>query len=254
MNKPLNKLAFAGKIEVKFADTGTKTGDMAFSGYGSVFNNTDQARDIIAPGAFNKTLAIHKANGTLPKLFFNHDAFSLPVGVWTAMEEDEHGLKCSGQFIDTAAGRDAYTAAKAGAVTGLSIGYFVIEFSIKDGVRTILEAELLEVSVVTFPCNTAATVTDIKSAPEDITDDDFLAKLAELGVDEEDAKALMAKRAKSDDEISSDDDEGDEEDDEELNSVETDATNDKEDKYLQAAFEAVSNLIRELKQENHGRF
>jgi uncharacterized protein len=92
---------------------------------------------------------------------------AMPIGVWTSFEEDEHGLKMSGVFLDTVAGRDAYTIAKAGAVTGLSIGYFVTasEIEKRDGktVRVITEVKLIEVSLVTFPANDLARVDDVKS-------------------------------------------------------------------------------------------
>lgn len=265
MNKKMERLQFAGRLEVKLAEPGVETATKTFEGYGAVFGNQDHASDVIAPGAFSKTLSEHKAAGTLPAMFFNHDAWSMPIGVWTALEEDEYGLKANGVFLDTVAGRDAYTAVKAGAVSGLSIGFFVTDFSFEGGVRTILEAKLLEISVVTFPCNERARVSDVKSAPgdEDLSDDDFMAKLTELGIDEEDAKALVAKRNKSDDivdeEAKSDDEIADETEDEK--SDETSETTDEasgesdenEAKYVQTAIEAVSNLIREMKQENHGR-
>ena len=277
MKKKMERLALAGRLEVKLAEPGVETSEKTFSGYGAVFGNQDHASDIIAPGAFTKTLADHKANGTVPAMFFNHDAWSMPIGVWTELEEDDYGLKANGVFLDTAAGRDAYTAVKAGAVTGLSIGFWVVEFSMEGGVRTITEAKLMEISVVTFPCNEKARVADVKSDPEaegDITEEDFMAKLAELGVDEEDAKALAAKRFKSDDEIEeadeksddspsneeeksdeapADEEEKDEDGEDEESEEASDTSDESEAKYMQTAIEAVNNLIRELKQENHGR-
>ncbi len=261
MNKKMERLALAGRLEVKFAEPGVETTTKSFEGYGAVFGNTDHASDIIAPGAFTKTLSEHKAAGTLPAMFFNHDAYSMPIGKWVELEEDDYGLKASGVFLDTSAGRDAYTAVKAGAVTGLSIGYFVTDFAFEGGVRTILEAKLVEISVVTFPCNERARVSDVKSAPEDLTEDDFMGKLAELGVEEEDAKALAAKRyGAKEEEIfegatdeKSDEAPTDEEKVEEGEDEQSDADDDSEAKYFAAAMDAVSTLIRELKQENHGR-
>lgn len=117
----------------------------------------------------------------------------------------------------------------------------------------------------------------MKSDPEaegDITEEDFMAKLAELGVDEEDAKALAAKRFKSDDEIEeadeksddspsneeeksdeapADEEEKDEDGEDEESAEASDTSDESEAKYMQTAIEAVNNLIRELKQENHGR-
>lgn len=254
----MERLALAGRIEVKLAEPGVETAEKSFSGYGAVFGNQDHASDIIAPGAFAKTLAEHKAAGTSPSMFFNHNAYEMPIGVWDALLEDEVGLKATGRFLDTVAGRDAYTATKAGAVSGLSIGYFATEYSIDAaGVRTITEVKLVEISVVNFPCNERARVADVKSA-DGMSDEDFLAKLTELGVEEDDAKVLLSKRNKSDSDDTETDSEEPEAETEEVESddseeVEADATDEVEAKYIQTAIEAVSNLIRELKRENHGR-
>lgn len=154
--------------EVKFAPpTDDATEARSFEGYGAVFGNIDSYDDIIAPGAFAASIAEHKAAGSFPAMLWNHDAMAMPIGVWTSFEEDEHGLKMSGVFLDTVAGRDAYTIAKAGAVTGLSIGYIVTasEIEKRDGktVRVITEVKLIEVSLVTFPANDLARVDDVKS-------------------------------------------------------------------------------------------
>lgn len=246
MSKKMERLALAGRLEVKLAEPGVETAEKTFSGYGAVFGNQDHASDIIAPGAFTKTLADHKAAGTTPAMFFNHEAYSMPIGKWVELVEDDYGLKAAGVFLDTDKGRDAYTAVKAGAVTGLSIGFWVTDFTMENGVRTIHEAKLMEISVVTFPCNEKARVSDVKSEPDDeLTEDEFMAKLAELGVDDDDAKALAAKRFQSDDAVP-----------EEPNGKGEDGpdpSDEAEAKYVQTAIEAVNNLIRELKQENHGR-
>lgn len=252
MNKKIERLALAGRLEVKLAEPGVDTSEKTFSGYGAVFGNQDHASDIIAPGAFAKTLGEHKAAGTLPAMFFNHDAWSMPIGKWVELEEDDYGLKASGVFLDTAAGRDAHTAVKAGAVSGLSIGYYATDFTIEAGIRTIVEAKLVEISVVTFPCNERARVSDVKSAS--MSDEDFLEKLTDLGIDEDDAAALLDKRNKSDDEVVEEDKLPEDASEEgEGGSDEVVEPDDDEAKYVKAAIEAVSTLIRELKQENHGR-
>ena len=49
-----------------------------FSGYASVFGGVDSYGDTIEKGAFAETLSDHG----LPKMFFNHDGFDLPIGKW----------------------------------------------------------------------------------------------------------------------------------------------------------------------------
>ena len=82
-------------FELKFASD-TKPG--SFSGYGAVFDNIDDGGDIIVKGAFRDTLAGWQAKGKMPKMLWHHGLGMssedlLPIGYWTGMEEDDHGLK-----------------------------------------------------------------------------------------------------------------------------------------------------------------
>ena len=40
-----------------------------FEGHGSVFGNEDLGGDVVMPGAFERSLAQHKASGSLPQMF-----------------------------------------------------------------------------------------------------------------------------------------------------------------------------------------
>lgn len=100
------------------------------AGYASVFGGTDAFGDRIAPGAFSRSLAEHRAAGTRPLMLWQHDA-TKPVGVWTSLAEDERGLKVVGRLtLDSTGGRDAYALLKDGAVGGLSIGFIARDFSL----------------------------------------------------------------------------------------------------------------------------
>ncbi|MGA1806499.1 HK97 family phage prohead protease [Sphingobium sp. WW5] len=228
--------------EVKFAPPTDDTSVREFGGYGAVFSNIDSYDDIIAPGAFAASIAEHKAAGTMPVMLWNHDAMAMPIGVWTGLEEDDHGLKMSGRFLDTVAGRDAYTIAKAGAVTGLSIGYFVTasEIEKRDGkaVRVITEVKLIEVSLVTFPANDLARVDDVKS--QNLENEEMkmqresLERLAEIFGEAKDLIDGLVNEA--DEEKSEVDDRADDEEDSQLSD-----DDDAEAKY-NAAVEAVKTL------------
>lgn len=183
MEKKLFSLA-----EVKFAAS-EEADAKAFQGYGAVFGNTDSYGDVIAPGAFKKSLK----SGAQPLMFLNHDMFSLPIGKWTSFEEDDFGLKVSGEFIDTQLGRDTYLASKAGAITGLSIGYIPTEVAYgkagtDEPARTIKALDLIEISVVTIPANSKARILDVKSLR---TDDDFERELVRLGMNSAEAKSFL---------------------------------------------------------------
>lgn len=152
--------------ELKFAQ-----GDaMSFSGYGAVFGNVDAYGDVIEPGAFAKTLAGHKAAGTMPAMLLEHGMSSapLPVGKWTELSEDGHGLKVAGELIPTSDGKDTYIALKAGAIGGLSIGYRATDFQMRakpdEPRRRLKSVELFEVSIVGFPANGKARVGDVKAS------------------------------------------------------------------------------------------
>jgi hypothetical protein len=129
-------------------------------GYGSVFDTVDLGGDIVAPGAFKQSLA----GSRRVKMLFQHDKSSV-VGVWNTMEEDAKGLRVAGKMLTTVrAGAEAYELVKAGAIDGLSIGYRTVKSMDRNGKRVILQADLWEVSLVTFPMNEMARIDAVKAA------------------------------------------------------------------------------------------
>lgn len=152
---------FRGRaLEVKMDDAEAGT----IEGYGSVYGVEDKGGDIVAAGAFKSSVD----GGRMPKMLWQHDP-GTPIGVWDEMKEDQRGLVLKGRLnLDTTAGRDALGNLRMGSVDGLSIGYRTTDcdFDQNTGVRTIKEAELWEVSVVTFPMNNLAGVHSVKSQDE----------------------------------------------------------------------------------------
>lgn len=138
-----------------------------FSGYGSVFGIEDSYREVVAPGAFRNTLADWEKKGRLPSLLWQHDQRQ-PIGVYTAMREDERGLYVEGQLLkdDVHRAREAYALMKANALSGLSIGFLTRDDSYdeKTETRILKEVDLWEVSLVTFPANDAARIGAVKAA------------------------------------------------------------------------------------------
>lgn len=140
--------------------------DGTFSGYGSVFGVLDTYSDRVAPGAFRASLAEHRSAGTMPALLWQHDQRQ-PIGVYTAMKEDERGLLVEGKLaLKTRQGAEAHELLQMKAISGLSIGFVTVksERDEKSGVRTVKQADLWEVSLVTFPANGAARVSNIRAA------------------------------------------------------------------------------------------
>jgi HK97 family phage prohead protease len=137
-----------------------------FSGYASMFNIEDHAGDIIVPGAFSRTLS---KNSTV-KMLWQHDPEE-PIGYFTELREDKQGLFVRGQILlDVERGKEAYTLIKKGALDGLSIGFHAKDYFYEGQKRCITDLDLWEISIVTFPANYKATITDVKSVenPEEI--------------------------------------------------------------------------------------
>lgn len=158
-----NLLRASTPLQLKLA----RASEGLIEGYASTFGGEPDAYGhVIAPGAFSNSLAKHKADGGAPAMLWSHDP-SRPIGRWTALAEDSKGLLVEGQLNrDTAAGADAFAHLKAGDVTGLSIGFTIEPSGYRqeaDGVLTLLEIDLWEISAVVFPANRRARVTGVKS-------------------------------------------------------------------------------------------
>lgn len=170
--------------------------DGAVEGYGSVFGVRDNYDDVIAAGAFAESLKAHKAAGTMPAMLWQHDAGE-PIGVWTEMAEDSKGLRIKGQLaLDTTRGKEAYALLKLGALNGLSIGFMSKQWAYDRDteVRTLTEIDLWEVSLVTFPANVKARVTNVKAAADEVAaPKDAERILREAGFSKADATAFVSR-------------------------------------------------------------
>lgn len=136
-----------------------------FSGYLSVFNNTDFYGEVVRPGAFTETIATWKAEGSVLPLLWQHSSFE-PIGVWTDLKEDDYGLWAAGQILVDAGSLEqrAWAHVKAGSLSGLSIGYYVNKWSMdeEEGILYLDEIDLREGSLVTFPANREAQIDTVK--------------------------------------------------------------------------------------------
>jgi uncharacterized protein len=162
----------------------------SIEGWASIYDYTDSQKDIVVRGAFARSLK----NGK-PAMLWQHK-MDTPIGVWDVAEETDKGLLVRGRILDTSAGDDAYKLAKAGAVKGLSIGYTPKrqEFDRDKGTRKLLEVELHEVSLVTFPANDRAKVTRVKSHDNEREFEEFL---REAGYSRDAAKIIIARGFKA---------------------------------------------------------
>ncbi len=138
--------------------------DGSFSGYASIFGLPDLGNDVIECGAFTRALRQRGVSGV--RMLWQHEAAE-PIGVWTQIREDARGLYVEGRLAKgVARAREALELMRSGGLDGLSIGFRTVKAR-KDawtGLRHIMEADLWEISVVTFPMLPQARVTGVKAA------------------------------------------------------------------------------------------
>lgn len=136
-----------------------------FAGYAVIWGERNAHNEIVQRGAFTKTLAEHRAAGTRPVMLWSHDRAEI-VGVWEEVREDDKGLFVRGRLLtEVTSGKDTYERMKAGAVTGLSIGFRVPAGGEKRraGVRYLHEIDLAEISIVGIPSAGGARITSVRS-------------------------------------------------------------------------------------------
>jgi len=169
-----------------------------FEGYASIFGVVDQGRDIIEKGAFKRTIKDRGAVGI--KMLWQHDP-SEPIGVLDEIYEDSHGLYVKGRLLmDVKRAHEAHALMVVGALDGLSIGFKTIRARRDEanGYRHLLEMDLWEVSLVTFPMQPAARIKRFKSMALSKNIHDYETFLQEAGgFSENEAKVLAAQGFKA---------------------------------------------------------
>lgn len=151
------------ECEIKFA----KNNSGQFEGYASKFGGVDSYGDTIIQGAYKDTL-----EKGLPKMFYNHNSYDIPVGDWEKVEEDSTGLFVVGKIdMNHRDGPSLHSAMKRKAVDGLSIGYRIPPGGATEndhGGYDLIKVDLKEISPVNFPADTEARIFAVKSEIETI--------------------------------------------------------------------------------------
>jgi HK97 family phage prohead protease len=138
----------------------TPKGDVTVSGYASTFGPPpDEQGEIVDFGAYTATIEQHRQAGTSPIMLFSHDMDKV-IGVWTRLSQDNHGLHVTGTILSSVRkGREAISLIEAKALNGLSVGFRCKKDARVAGVRHIVAASLVEISICGFPADSAATLT-----------------------------------------------------------------------------------------------
>jgi HK97 family phage major capsid protein/HK97 family phage prohead protease len=142
------------RLEFKAALAVTDQGEI--TGTAWPFGSPDRVGDVIEKGAFT-------GPSTLPMLF-SHDPAQV-IGVWDEITETETGLTVKGRLLvdDVERAREVRAMVKAGAVSGLSIGFVTKQAKRLTKGRTISALDLHEISLVAIPAHPGARITSVKS-------------------------------------------------------------------------------------------
>ncbi|MCB5411874.1 phage major capsid protein [Pseudogemmobacter faecipullorum] len=142
------------RIEIKAALSVSDAGEI--SGTAWPFGSPDRVGDVIEKGAFT-------GPATLPMLFA-HDQAQV-IGVWDEFAETDTGLTVKGRLLvdEVERAREVRAMVKAGAVSGLSIGFVTKDAKRHAKGRTISALELHEISIVAVPAHPGAQITSVKS-------------------------------------------------------------------------------------------
>jgi HK97 family phage prohead protease len=123
------------------------------AGYAALFGVPDGDGDVIVHGAFARTLS-EQGGRPLPLLWQHRPEQA--IGTVELAAEDHRGLRVIAR-IDNGVGRAA-TALRTGEATGLSFGYRARGYRRTPGGRLLHDIDLIEVSLVTHPLQSAARV------------------------------------------------------------------------------------------------
>ncbi len=154
------------EFNVQYKDEGTGS----IEGYASTWiRKADSWGDVVAKGAFTKTLKERWNGGKGIPFIWSHQIDNLDSFIGTAeADEDEKGLHFVATFDDTEQAQKVRQLYKDGRLRKFSFAYDVKE----DGVVTLddnskanelRELDLYEISAVTVPANDDAGVVDVKS-------------------------------------------------------------------------------------------
>ena len=152
-------IATADKVtfETEIRTIATTDGSLRIGGYAAQFNQEATGlnfREMIAPGAFKRSLE----SGQPVFLLINHDTDSLPLastqsGTMT-LSEDNVGLRMEATLDpNNPRAVELASALERGDVNKMSFAFTIAPGgdSRKDGLRTLSDVNLFEVSVVTWP-------------------------------------------------------------------------------------------------------
>jgi len=147
-------------IDFCLKETSEEKDYFQFSGLASTFTK-DLDGDIIEKGAFTESIS-----KKMPVILFQHNNYE-PIGITSKASETNEGLLIEGMLPrdDTLVKGRVIPQMKIGSIKSMSIGFSMArnDTEIKSGIRHIKKLDLHEISLVTFPANQGALVSNFKS-------------------------------------------------------------------------------------------
>lgn len=158
-------------IRFKDFDIASEGGDSGgFVGYAATFDREpDSYGDVIAPHAFDRTVAKWRESGLPVPVLYGHNMADPDYNIGTAtLEVDERGLKATVDFDSSPKAQRVRELVAAGRVRKMSFAYDVLEsgeVTLESGVKAneLRDVELYEVSAVLVPANSHADIIEAKS-------------------------------------------------------------------------------------------
>lgn len=147
--------------------------------YPSTFTRTpDSYGDVVAPGAFDETIADWKASGNTLPILFGHrmDDPDFFVGSAVDMGTDDHGWWVKGQFdMDSPKAAQVYRLVKGKRLNQLSFAFDVLDegqVELEDGTKAneLRKLKVYEASFVPIGANQDTSVVAIKSSVDALVD------------------------------------------------------------------------------------
>lgn len=181
-------------FNVKYRDEGNGS----IEGYASTWiREPDSYGDVVKEGAFTNTLKERWNGGKGIPLLWAHQMDQLKSFIGSAdADEDEKGLHFVAKFDDTEEAQRVRELYKDGRLKSFSFAYDVKDWGpieLEDGRKAneLRELDLFEISCVTVPANSDATVTEVKSGRRNSAKD--LDTMAEIESHLKEAMSGLAK-------------------------------------------------------------
>lgn len=179
---------------VKYRDEGNGS----IEGYASTWiREPDSYGDVVKEGAFTNTLKERWNGGKGIPLLWAHQMDQLKSFIGSAdADEDEKGLHFVAKFDDTEEAQRVRELYKDGRLKSFSFAYDTLDWApieLEDGRKAneLRELDLFEISCVTVPANSDATVTEVKSGRRNSAKD--LDTMAEIESHLKEAMSGLAK-------------------------------------------------------------